>query len=247
MISTSCQHCIFAQYKDKTQIGCEIGRLEKFTELGAEVVEAYNEEGEFYVIKKHVCMYCRHKDWGRTYLQKQWLEQIQQEIQVKYQVIILANNSLEDIEQAINSLNQQTICPRHITVIQPLDSHIKPGKIVNSLMETPAKWRVQTMQDNLSKEKAVDLAIDNTKLPYYCVVNLPYCFPANFSSEFNTLINESMLRFSLIEQAPLQIFNMGVHKVLSGNSGQSTLKEKIIHDGGAQTIFPAKQYLSCLT
>lgn len=61
-IQTSCKNCIFAIYSDKTQEGCSANRLSKYQELN-KVIEAYDNEKEFCVIKSFCNMY-RHVSWN---------------------------------------------------------------------------------------------------------------------------------------------------------------------------------------
>lgn len=50
-VKTSCQKCIFAIYEGKLQTGCFADRLEKYKKFDL-ATEAYNEDGEFYVIDR---------------------------------------------------------------------------------------------------------------------------------------------------------------------------------------------------
>lgn len=57
-INTSCQDCIFALYEESTQTGCEFDKLKEY-----DLIEAYNENGNFYVLDG-LCNLLRHKDWN---------------------------------------------------------------------------------------------------------------------------------------------------------------------------------------
>jgi hypothetical protein len=59
-LQTSCKSCVFATYDDKTQIGCLHERIEKFR---PNVIEAYDEEKEFYVING-LCNLYRNSKWN---------------------------------------------------------------------------------------------------------------------------------------------------------------------------------------
>ena len=49
VISTTCKDCLFGKYDGKTQVGCELGSIEKINEHpGYALVEAYDEQKEFY-------------------------------------------------------------------------------------------------------------------------------------------------------------------------------------------------------
>jgi hypothetical protein len=69
---TSCKNCLFAVYTDKTQTGCIANRIEKF---GNEVIEAYDDSKEFYVIDR-LCNLFRSESWnnGEADLEKAKIE-----------------------------------------------------------------------------------------------------------------------------------------------------------------------------
>lgn len=54
MKDTSCKLCHFAKYEGITQTGCMLGRIDKFRNH-SEVIEAYDHDKEFYVIKDRLC------------------------------------------------------------------------------------------------------------------------------------------------------------------------------------------------
>jgi hypothetical protein len=55
LTKTSCKKCIFAVYEGKTQTGCKFDRIDKYSKQN-KVIEAYDDESEFYVIKD----FCNH-------------------------------------------------------------------------------------------------------------------------------------------------------------------------------------------
>lgn len=56
---TSCKHCVFAIYDNKTQTGCEADRIKKFDDI----IEAYDNDREFYVINR-LCNLHRTEKWN---------------------------------------------------------------------------------------------------------------------------------------------------------------------------------------
>jgi hypothetical protein len=60
-LTTSCKDCVFAQYDGNTQTGCAADRLDLFRDQGY-IIEAYDEEKEFYVIDCF-CNYYRTPKW----------------------------------------------------------------------------------------------------------------------------------------------------------------------------------------
>lgn len=59
-IKINCKNCIFAIYDNITQIGCQADRISKF---GESVIEAYDNEKEFYILKEFCNLY-RPLSWN---------------------------------------------------------------------------------------------------------------------------------------------------------------------------------------
>ena len=51
-IHTPCKDCTFAIYEGKTQNGCHLNLLEKYKNKNLEILEAYDEQKEFYIINQ---------------------------------------------------------------------------------------------------------------------------------------------------------------------------------------------------
>ena len=59
-IQTNCKDCIFAIYSEETQTGCEASRTDIFKNQN-KLIEAYDEENEFYVVKGFCNLYRDNK------------------------------------------------------------------------------------------------------------------------------------------------------------------------------------------
>lgn len=56
---TPCKFCVFAEWEDKTQIGCLANKLDTFDDI----IEVHDETHEFFVVDS-VCNYYRGPDWN---------------------------------------------------------------------------------------------------------------------------------------------------------------------------------------
>jgi endogenous inhibitor of DNA gyrase (YacG/DUF329 family) len=90
-IKTNCKTCQCAIYENKTQKGCSFKRIQKF---GDNVIEAYDDEKEFYIIKRF-CNYFRNQNWNNGVLD---LEKIKHESSVSFDIIIDCSNLDTDID-----------------------------------------------------------------------------------------------------------------------------------------------------
>jgi hypothetical protein len=67
-VRTSCKNCVFATYRDNTQIGCLHDRIHSLklmeTENNCYVTEAYDDEKEFFVVNRFCNMYRDKTKWN---------------------------------------------------------------------------------------------------------------------------------------------------------------------------------------
>lgn len=101
-IKTNCKECVFAIYNDKTQVSCEFDRIKKF---GTKVVEAYDDDKEFYVIDT-LCCYYRDKNKGHTLADK---DKVIAESSLSFDLIIncneLSEQSRNDVVDFLRNYN----------------------------------------------------------------------------------------------------------------------------------------------
>lgn len=93
IIRTSCKNCVFAEYKDNTQISCIHGRIDKFKNLSTDdfsyVTEAYDDEKEFFVVNR-LCTLYRDKDsWNNGNIN---VEKALEEIKISFDLLINCDN-----------------------------------------------------------------------------------------------------------------------------------------------------------
>jgi len=148
-IHTSCQDCCLTVYNEEntTQVGCLHNLIEYYKNIGNEVLEAYNENGEFYIINGRKCFFKRTVDWYLGYGFKdknECLEKIVDDTKIKYMAVININkeNDLKDIEYTIQSLLSQSPQPSFIICVRSFDCPIKPSDINSLLIKTKKMWRV---------------------------------------------------------------------------------------------------------
>ena len=80
---TACKNCLFAVYDENTQIGCQMGRLEKWRDQ-FKVIDAYDDDKEFYVIKA-ICNTVRQDTWNNGVADQ---GKVREEVRPKFDVLI---------------------------------------------------------------------------------------------------------------------------------------------------------------
>lgn len=237
MINTSCKDCVFAEYSGKTQTGCSLGRLDLFREKGVNVLECYDDsEKEFYVIQNRACSYCRNSEWAKNVPENEWKNKAEKESRIKYQAIIIANNSLDEIEKTCNSIASQDIPPLHYTVI--FKNNLKAPKIGRILEKYKTKWRLQQIEDWVDNYRAIDLVLDAVQCPYYAVLDEGSTLKEGTIKILQDKIREELVQFALIKNwgGARYIVPFSLHKLYSGNAMEK-YEDKIRKDGFSSKIF----------
>lgn len=201
MSDTPCKNCAFTKYAGITQVGCKAGRLAKFRETGAEVIEAYDEEKEFYVVRDRVCMYRRPPNWlSNKDIQKE-VERARREIPFPYHAIVIGNDLTYEIVATIRSLQHQTILPIKITVIRPKGTTTNIENIRHCLQETDISWNLPNILNPEidTVDKWVRLALMADKTPYFGVFHAGCIVPhSTFAVLAHKTIDE-LMQFALIK------------------------------------------------
>jgi len=137
---TPCKLCKFAIWSDITQIGCEANRLEIFRKAGIKILEAYDDEKAFYVVK-NTCVMRRGLNFQGS------VEDAREQLNLNYCAIVIANDSLKETIDTITSIMEQRRKPSFIVVIQPFDTGnqaaIRP--LTNTLDKTGVRWKLENI------------------------------------------------------------------------------------------------------
>ena len=109
-LQTNCKECLFAIYNKDTQTGCMTNRIDMFrnTPRGDVVIEARDEEKEFYVIDG-LCNYFRPPKWNDG---QPDLEKAQQESQTKFTVLIHADDITKETLSSITTSIKEIDYPK---------------------------------------------------------------------------------------------------------------------------------------
>jgi len=230
-IVTSCQDCLFAEYTEKTQSGCKANLIEKYVTDGL-AVEAYNEEGEFYIIPGVACLGKMPKAFAEKagIKAEDALEFVKNKMQIQWQAIIILND--EDIKPCLDALSKQSIKPENVSVILAYNSTHKPGNLAKWLKQRSFKtWRVmETENPELSRGNLVDLVLDKYVNPFYMVLEPTRVLEDDFMERLNKKVNEELVSFGILKMKGLEFTAYGIHKYFNGNSFGKTLEEKLIEE-----------------
>lgn len=222
-IQTSCKSCAFAEYTDKTQIGCSLGMLEKFQKAGVEIVEAYDEEKEFFIIKGRLCNGCRPPEWVEKHQDKDLIALVKKEISLRLHVVIpVMETTYDHIYVSIDALKKQNKLPHKVTVALNQDG-IVPSQIISHLRDSSFEWGVFTSleRDETGKRvkegRLIDHIMEKATEPFFMVLTAGHILDTDVIEKLDQLLNEKLERFSLIEADDFYVVQTALHKHFMGN------------------------------
>ena len=223
--NTGCKDCVFAIYDGKTQVGCEFDRINKFKSVGLEVVESYDEDREFYVIKNHICNVGRLPAWAQNKTGD--LKEIAlKESSVKYQFILIDKGDVdvETLKEQVAKCLEQSVPPQAIHIIRYNSSKISLLDMGQVLLRTNIVWSIQ---DIVEEEQIVDYYIDRLLNKYYYLhyVQQDLCndIDPNISTALNDKINIEIAKFGLLICENCVIVNANVFTALRAGIFDQTL------------------------
>ena len=254
-LHTSCRDCTFAKYTKGTQVGCEFDRVQSYRDSGAEVLEAYDDNGkEFYVINDRICIYYRSNEWAKKYPTSELKNIVVAQCKTPFHAIIIheKGQSLEDLEVTISSLSKQYNPPTVVSVINKDlgDSLYKVNMQVESIFkkyEESFKWRIQNIVDPSKRDReCVDLAIDATyfsfKYPFYITFSSGFCVPEDFTKELDNAIlfdnKQIIVAYGIDKSDNCMLVNKIMHRKHTGNAFLINVEDKILElEEGANLHF----------
>lgn len=172
-IHTACKKCVFADYKNNSQIGCSIGYLEKYRDINATILEVYDEEKEFYVINDKKCLCYREDSWFKQYnMQNSTIEEkitkVKETNHLHYLLIInLYDFSDNDLTKIIQEIAALSVKPQKIIFVRYANNKTFEFKVLNDLLKKSnlkCSWRIQSMiDDSLSYDQILHNVLSMNK------------------------------------------------------------------------------------
>lgn len=156
MIRTSCKDCVFAlKSKIGVQYGCSLNKLETFEKRGAEVERIDNH----LEIVNRICMFCRDEKWAKK--NSILDEAVKKETNIKHSYIIIYNQGdcLNLLFETIEDLDNQTLTPSEVYVINNSHDYKISNKIFNhtkKIFENKCGYYVQTVYNKFTNDELYD-------------------------------------------------------------------------------------------
>lgn len=217
-IHTSCKNCVFSVYDNITQNDCELKYLDIYKKNNVEILEAYDNDKEFYVINDKKCIGYREPKWfdalGMSDASNE--EKIAKYFDSNYINYFAILDTLEinkdQFDSCIKALSELSFTPQKLIIIRYA---YKNNDLPYSLIETTLKkyninvsWKIQTILDSELSHEDILYQIVTQNNKYRFVL---------YSKNFNT-INSLINTANDIVYKQLKSFN-----ILSNNNKDSIL------------------------
>lgn len=225
-IQTICKNCIFAKFNEKNvQVGCIIDRLDKFSSLpNIKVLTIKGEEKEYFLIEDRICNTCRDETWAKKH-QKDIIKDVFDEIQIRYLIIVLANDNWEDITKTIQSIHEQSLPVEEIVLVRKQDSIFSATSLSELLANKGFKhWRLgRFLTDNQFIYYTDGIVGDARNTNYYMSISAGKVLHRDTFKKIDKLVNEELVQFSLAYTDDMPIIPTAVHYFLDGNKERPLL------------------------
>lgn len=228
IVHTSCKRCVFAQYQDKTQTGCVLDYISKHKDNNTEILEAYDDELEFYIINKKKCNGYREDSWfiskglSENSTIDERVELFKRLNSINYTLIInfLEIGSTEqDISDLLDSLKTIKIPPYKTVFIRAPEGETTIYKNINDLLvkaNINCKWKIQTMvDDSISNENILHNAInENKSTRFICALKNTKSNIGAIIEEANHLVHDELKQFTVLTDSnhSCYLFGTGVYR-----------------------------------
>ena len=228
VLTTSCKNCVFAEYIGDTQVSCQLNRIDKFRSRNAVVMDAEDDDKEFFVIERF-CNTYRDSDWKdilfyyKTDTTETPEERVKKEIEIRcgFFLTFSDENTLKELEESISSITDQIVTPTYVTIVdistkntvlidstsQPMDTQathfvarLSQGLDGKDIVYNYIRGTDEERRD-LSAPELVDMAFKRTaRNGYYTVFKIGDKIPSHYLSAINHYINEELNQVILIKQ-----------------------------------------------
>ncbi len=227
-IHTACKNCVYATYSGITQYDCKLDYISLFKEKKLDILEAYDEDKEFYVINNKKCIGYTTEEWFK---QKKLdhlsiddkVIRYHEQNYIRYLLWIdlmdfITLESMTDLAEELKNISpkpSQIIFLRYKGLSVDIHHMDYIQKILNDANLENVYWRIQTMLDaEGSRYKKIYDSVIHCKHRFFAtIVGKPVNF-AKIIDRANTIVSKNMDSFNIIsnEIRSATVFPVSVYK-----------------------------------
>jgi len=245
---TVCQGCVFISESNR----CEAHMLSSAENAGLDVVECWNEEGEFNVIPGRKCTMKRPASWAAKQgvdirnsdvvqtppSTKELIAYAQAEMKVDFSAMVVCqkDTTIEDIAQTLQSLVAQEHEPVFVGVVREHACKVDPKDIfllINAMGFD--EWKIENPVDGRNGRKAVEGILKFKLTTYFATFKAGRNVDENFFSDLNYKITREWFTFAIIKNDKDPIDGVVVPSLIYKYFGNNFDKLEEIIEEEAQT------------
>jgi len=230
-LTTSCKDCVFAIKDGKLQTGCELGRIEAYSNRGVNIIEAEDlEENEFYVLETW-CNTYREDVWKIAHEGEDLKQVIYLELDPQVQFMVIIDDNLKELETTINSIfEQEDFKARQVLIINNgKDKYFDVIEKAKELLEDKIDFKVQQIKEEIPILGVIDEGFRNARNGYYSVIECGKEAPKDLIKRLHIAVNHKLKKAGYIighDGISGMTVQCVLHQFLLGNIGES-LEDKI--------------------
>jgi hypothetical protein len=253
-IDTHCYGCVFNLKETivesdgaevPEQIGCKVGRLEQYEDNGVTLIEACNEEENYYIIPDKICSMYRPQEWvakHSTASTKELEKLAEEEVVGRMVDIIVLVNEYEQTNEVVGFLNEieaQTMKPAKVHLMVRANGR-PPSFYITMLSKYTFQWQFHHIVDpSMSYGDIINRVGDKCNSYYYAVFSpSDFFLPTDFVEKLFDRTYRQLKGFSLAEPVDIYsglIVQSKAHKLVRGN-GERSAADKIKEMAAAQKL-----------
>jgi hypothetical protein len=224
-IHTPCKNCVFAHFNENTQTDCHLNYIEKYKNKNISILEAYDDDKEFYIINGKKCLGYRENKWFKQFnlenaAIKDKINKYLETNVLDYLLIInLKHISLNELEIMLKQISESKIQPKKLILIRYADSDqiFQYANIEQLLQKYSIKytWRIQTILDLSLSYKQIIHNIITTNPKYRFIIS---------NEKFNDNLEKMIITTNKIVHEELDQFD-----VLSNSDYSSIVFSSIVY------------------
>lgn len=225
-IHTPCKECVFALYENITQTGCALNYLDIYKTNNTEVLEAYDQEKEFYVINDKKCIGYREPKWFKQFENN--TDSLEDKISLYHStnkisylaVINLRTINPESLDNILKNLMSANILPQKIIFVRYRDDKLSftydsIEKLVKK-HDIQLAWRIQTMLDSSIEYDEVlhQIVMGNIKYRFILSIDDNNCQPKTIIDRANDIVHKELAQFMVLsnENKKCKLFSGAVYR-----------------------------------
>jgi len=209
-IHSPCKNCVFSVYDNNTQTDCSLNYLEKYKTIGAEILEAYDDDKEFFIVNSKKCIGYRENKWFKQFGLEN--SELSDKINKYYElnhldylaVVDLKSFTVHDLQDLLTEFNEANIKPQKIIFIRYVDDQqifsydVMQKLIADSKIDFP--WRIQTIVDTdlINADIIHNITSINTKYRFTLSIIDPGSGIADLIDKTNKLVHEDLDQFLVV-------------------------------------------------